>query len=60
MSSGTNGPSVYFDVHSSRRRAVTLVFGDRLEMELRRYPPCRCPFRHPPPELLDGALAGAA
>jgi len=32
-SAGTNGPSVYFDGHSSRRRAVTLVFGDRLEMQ---------------------------
>src|SRR5437763_10658420 len=32
-SAGTNGPSVYFDGHSSRRCAVTLVFGDRLEMQ---------------------------
>src|SRR5438477_13123764 len=32
-SAGTNGPSVYFDGHSSRRRAVTLVLADRLEMQ---------------------------
>ena len=28
-----NGPSIYFDGKSSRRRLVTLAFKDRLELE---------------------------
>jgi Zn-dependent protease with chaperone function len=32
-SAEANGPSVYFDGHSSRRRAVTLMFEDRLVLQ---------------------------
>ena len=65
-----DGAATYFDGMSSRRRAVTLRFADRLEIsedeqtlaawayaDIRR---ADSPFGHAAPELPDGACAGAA
>ncbi|WP_442894825.1 DUF7092 domain-containing protein [Bradyrhizobium sp. AZCC 1610] len=62
--------ATYFDGASSRRRAVTLQFSDRLEiieheqklavLGLCRHPPRRQPFGHAAPRLPERACAGAA